>query len=67
MKTKTKMEKRQSSVLLPERDIDKSPMLECSNVGINFGGLAAVEDFNIAIGRTEIFVRLWSGLLLYRQ
>ena len=36
--------------MLPDRDIDKSPILECINVGINFGGLAAVEDFNIAIG-----------------
>ena len=44
--------------MLPDRDIDKSPSLECINVGINFGGLAAVEDFNIAIGRTEI-----SGLI----
>ena len=44
--------------MLPDRDIDKSPILECINVGINFGGLAAVEDFNIAIGRTEI-----SGLI----
>ena len=40
--------------MLPDRDIDKSPILECIGVGINFGGLAAVEDFNIAIGRTEI-------------
>ena len=44
--------------MLPDRDIDKSPILECIGVGINFGGLAAVEDFNIAIGRTEI-----SGLI----
>ncbi|MCI8909498.1 MAG: ABC transporter ATP-binding protein [Oscillibacter sp.] len=40
--------------MLPDRDIDKSPILECVNLGINFGGLAAVEDFNIAVGRTEI-------------
>ncbi len=40
--------------MLPDRDSDKSPILECVNLGINFGGLAAVEDFNIAVGRTEI-------------
>lgn len=40
--------------MLPDRDSDKKPILECVNLGINFGGLAAVEDFNIAVGRTEI-------------
>ena len=40
--------------MLPDRDADKSPILECVNLGITFGGLAAVEDFTIAIGRTEI-------------
>ena len=40
--------------LLTERDADKTPILECINLGINFGGLAAVENFNMAIGRTEI-------------
>ena len=39
---------------IPERDIDKSPILECRHLGIDFGGLAAVKDFNMAIGRTEI-------------
>lgn len=39
---------------VPERDADKAPILECINLGINFGGLAAVEDFNITIGPTEI-------------
>ena len=47
-----------SSGLLTERDIDKSPILECINLGITFGGLKAVENFNITIGRTEI-----SGLI----
>lgn len=58
MTTKTKLVKRQSSVLLPERDIDKSPVLECVGLGVTFGGLKAVEDFNLTIGRTEI-----SGLI----
>ena len=44
--------------LLTERDVGKTPILECINLGINFGGLAAVENFSIAIGRTEI-----SGLI----
>ena len=39
---------------IPERDIDKSPILECRHLGIDFGGLAAGKDFNMAIGRTEI-------------
>ena len=43
-----------SGSLIPDRDIDKKPILECVNLGINFGGLKAVEDFNLTIGRTEI-------------
>ena len=43
-----------SGSLIPDRDIDKSPILECINLGITFGGLKAVEDFNLTIGRTEI-------------
>ena len=54
MKTKAKLVNRQSTVLLPERDIDKSPVLECVGLGVTFGGLKAVEDFNLTIGRTEI-------------
>ena len=30
------------------------PILECSHLGIDFGGLRAVNDFNLTIGRTEI-------------
>ena len=48
------MVQRPSSVLLPERDIDKSPVLECVGLGVTFGGLKAVEDFDLTIGRTEI-------------
>ena len=43
-----------SHAIIPERDIDKSPILECSHLGIDFGGLRAVNDFNLTIGRTEI-------------
>ncbi len=40
--------------IIPERDVDKTPILEVSHLGIDFGGLTAVDDFNMAIGRTEI-------------
>ena len=43
-----------SGAMIPDRDIDKKPILECINLGITFGGLKAVEDFNLIIGRTEI-------------
>ena len=53
-KTKTKLVPVPSPNMIPDRDIDKRPILECINLGITFGGLKAVEDFNLAIGRTEI-------------
>jgi branched-chain amino acid transport system ATP-binding protein len=43
-----------SGSMIPDRDISKSPVLECVNLGITFGGLKAVEHFNLTIGRTEI-------------
>ncbi len=43
-----------STNIIPERDIDKRPILEARHLGIDFGGLSAVSDFNMAIGRTEI-------------
>lgn len=43
-----------SRAIIPERDIDKAPILEASHLGIDFGGLTAVDDFNMIIGRTEI-------------
>ncbi|MDR2650441.1 MAG: ABC transporter ATP-binding protein [Clostridiales bacterium] len=39
---------------LPERDVGFMPILECRSLGIDFGGLTAVNDFNLAIGRMEI-------------
>ncbi len=44
--------------LIPERDFGKAPVLEAHNIGIDFGGLTAVDEFTIALGRTEI-----SGLI----
>ena len=43
-----------SDSLIPERDINSSPILEARHLGIEFGGLKAVDDFNLTIGRTEI-------------
>lgn len=37
-----------------ERDAAKKPVLETRNLGIDFGGLTALSDFNMAIGRNEI-------------
>ncbi len=39
---------------IPERDKGRGPVLECTHLGIEFGGLKAVEEFNIAVGATEI-------------
>ncbi len=43
-----------STSIIPERDLDKTPILECRHLGIDFGGLRAVDDFNLILGRTEI-------------
>ena len=43
-----------SGSMVPDRDLGKTPILECINLGITFGGLKAVENFNLTIGRTEI-------------
>jgi branched-chain amino acid transport system ATP-binding protein len=39
--------------IVPLRDAGRTPVLECKELGIDFGGLTAVDDFNIAIGPTE--------------
>ena len=43
-----------SEAFIPQRDLDKTPILECRHLGIDFGGLTAVDDFNLVLGRTEI-------------
>ena len=40
--------------LLREEDMGKLPVLDVRNLGIDFGGLTAANEFNMAIGRTEI-------------
>ena len=50
----TKMVPAPSQGIIPERDLYASPVLEARHLGIEFGGLKAVEDFNLIIGKTEI-------------
>ena len=50
----TKMVPLPSESIVPERDAGKSPVLETRRLGIDFGGLTALTDFTIAVGRTEI-------------
>ena len=44
--------------LFREQDAGKQPVLDVRNSGIDFGGLTAVDEFNMTIGPTEI-----SGLI----
>jgi len=57
-KQKTKMVPLPSDGIIPQRDLGKTPVLETRHLGIDFGGLTAVDDFNLSVGRTEI-----SGLI----
>ena len=50
----TKMVPAPSHGIIPERDLYDSPVLEARHLGIEFGGLKAVDDFNLVIGKTEI-------------
>ncbi|HBD86085.1 MAG TPA: ABC transporter ATP-binding protein, partial [Clostridiales bacterium] len=43
-----------SGAFIPERDLGNMPVLEARHLGIDFGGLTAVDDFSLTIGRTEI-------------
>ena len=43
-----------SGAYVPERDVQNIPVLETHHLGIDFGGLTAVDDFSLTIGRTEI-------------
>lgn len=51
---KTKLVPYPSSSLVPERDVNDAPVLECSHLGIDFGGLTAVDKISITISKTEI-------------
>ena len=50
----TKMVPVPTNSIVPERDINDIPVLETRHLGIEFGGLKAVDDFNLTIGKTEI-------------
>ena len=50
----TKMVPVPSHSIVPERDLYERPVLETRHLGIEFGGLKAVDDFNLTIGKTEI-------------
>jgi len=39
---------------IPKRDVGKVPIIECRELGIDFGGLTAVDDFNFTVAPTEI-------------
>ena len=43
-----------SNAFVPERDLSTPPVLEAIHLGVSFGGLNAVDDFSLVIGRTEI-------------
>ncbi len=53
-KNPTKLIRQESPNLIPERDLGAIPVLQAEHLGIDFGGLTAVNDFNIALGPTEI-------------
>ena len=40
--------------IIPERDLGSTPILDIHHLGIDFGGLHAVDDFTLVIGKTEI-------------
>ena len=43
-----------SGGFLTKRDMDKRPILDVRSLGIDFGGLTAVDEFNLMVGRNEI-------------
>ena len=54
MSTKTKMVPLPTDTIIPERDLHRQPVLDVRNLGIDFGGLTAVDKFTLTIGATEI-------------
>lgn len=53
-KSNTKLVDYAGHSLIPERDMGHFPVLEMRNLGIDFGGLTAVDNFTFTLGRTEI-------------
>ena len=54
MSSKTKMVPLPTDTIIPERDLHRQPVLDVRNLGIDFGGLTAVDKFTLTIGATEI-------------
>ena len=54
IKSRCKLVDVPSNVKMTEEDLNKPPILEVKHLGIDFGGLTAVNDFSVSIGRTEI-------------
>mgnify|MGYP002767756461 FL=1 len=50
----TRMVPMPSDTIIPERDLHRQPVLDVRNLGIDFGGLTAVDKFTLTIGATEI-------------
>ena len=50
----TKMVPLPTETIIPERDLHRQPVLDVRNLGIDFGGLTAVDKFTLTIGATEI-------------
>ncbi len=53
-KNKSRLVPYPSGAFIPERDLGSMPVLEVLHLGIDFGGLTAVDNFSITVGRTEI-------------
>lgn len=53
-KAETKLVDYAGHSLIPERDMGHFPVLEMRNLGIDFGGLTAVDNFTFTLGKTEI-------------
>ena len=51
-KNTTKLIRQESPNLIPERDLGAIPVLQAEHLGIDFGGLTAVNDFKI--GRAHV-------------
>ena len=53
---KTRLHSVPSGGFLTDRDKDKKPILDVRELGIDFGGLTAVDNFNLMIGLSLIHI-----------
>ena len=54
MSFKDKLYPAPTNSFLKQEDLDKRPILDVRNLGIDFGGLTAVDSVDLMVGRTEI-------------